>query len=270
MLDRTREETPKAVRRQLDDPPAVTVLNPGAHAPLLLLCDHAGRAVPARLGNLGLPDAEFERHIAWDIGAADLTRRLSERFAATAVLSGYSRLVIDCNREPDDPTSIPELSEATVIPGNRGLSAAERARRVAEIFTPYHDAASTALAGHAHRGIAPAVVSVHSFTPVFRSVVRPWHVGILWDRDDRLSGPLLRRLGARPELCVGDNEPYSGRDRYGYSIATHGARLGLPHVLIEVRQDLIADAAGVARWADMLAPALHASILEAGCSLAAE
>jgi len=254
---------------QPGDPPPVTVLNPDAPAPLLLLCDHAGRAVPRRLGDLGLPASEFARHIAWVIGAADLTRRLCERFDATGILSGYSRLVIDCNREPDDPTSIPEISEATAIPGNRRLDAADRARRQAEIFTPYHAAVVAALAGYRARGIAPCIVSIHSFTPVFMGVARPWHIGILWDRDDRLPAPLLRLLGALPGVCVGDNEPYTGRDRHGYSIAAHGAGPGLPHVLIEVRQDLIADPAGVTRWAGILAPPLDAAIREAGCVLPA-
>jgi predicted N-formylglutamate amidohydrolase len=239
------------------DPPPVTVLNSDMIGPLLLVCDHASRAIPRSLGNLGLPEEQLGRHIAYDIGAAALTRRLAERFAATAVLSGYSRLVIDPNRDLADPTAIPVISDGVVIPGNRGLDAAAQAQRVDTLFRPYQEAVAQEIARVRARGQVPILLSIHSFTPTMRGVPRPWHIGVLWDRDPRLPVPLLNALRADGRWRVGDNEPYSGRDTTGGTVETHATPAGYPNVLLEVRQDLIDDDAGVALWAQVLGDALE-------------
>jgi predicted N-formylglutamate amidohydrolase len=240
-----------------DDPPPFRVVNPDGQAPVLLLCDHASRTVPRRLGNLGLADADLRRHIGWDIGAADVTERLACRLDAPAVLSGYSRLVIDCNRWPDHPTAIPEVSDGIAVPGNKGLMERERRARLDACFTPYHDAVKARLAAFAERGVTPAVLMIHSFTPQMNGAQRPWHIGILWDNDPRIPVPLMRNLAADPMLVVGDNEPYSAREPAGYSIRVHAMSAGLPHALIEIRQDLIDTAGGAAEWAGILAKAVE-------------
>lgn len=235
-----------------DDPAPVEWIDRDAPAPVLLTCDHASRAVPAALRSLGLDDATLARHIGWDIGAAAVTRALAPLLAAPAILSGYSRLVIDCNRDPDDPSSIPPASDGVIIPGNRDLGAAARAARRDAIFAPYHAAIADWIDARLAGGTVPVLLSIHSFTPVMNGRARPWHVGILWDEDGRLAQPLLRALRAEPDLCVGDNEPYSAREPAGYTVRQHAERLGLPHVAIELRQDLIADAAGADAWAQRL------------------
>lgn len=241
-----------------DDPPPFEILNPDGAARVVLIADHAGRAIPAALNNLGLDEAALARHIAWDIGIADVTCRLSERLDAPAVLCGYSRLVIDCNRQLEDPSSIAQVSDGIDVPGNRGLTAAQRTQRAEACFHPYHEAVGRLIEGRRKTGVAPAILSMHSFTPVFGGVERPWHVGVLWNRDPRLPVPLMERLRADPAaLCIGDNEPYSGRDEHGYSIHVHGEALGLAHVLIELRQDLIDTRRGAAEWAERLAGAFQ-------------
>ena len=247
----------------LSHPPFETI-NAEGKAPLLLTCDHASRVLPHAYGSLGLDETEMRRHIAWDIGAADVTRRISALLDAPAVLSGYSRLLVDYNRAPDDPTLICEVSDGTVVPGNRGADAAEFARRIARYHRPYHDALAAAMASLRQRVPVPALVSIHSFTPVMKGFERPWHVGILWDRDPRLAEPLLQLLGADPAIVVGDNQPYSGRSHVGYTMMQHGARAGLPHVLIEIRQDLIDTHHGAAAWADRVAAVLGRILAEAG------
>lgn len=247
-----------------DDPPPVAVVNEAGRGDCLLLCDHASHAVPKALDGLGLGAVDLARHIAGDIGASSVAHHLSRRFDAPVVLAGYSRLVVDCNRAPDDPTSIPLISETTVIPGNRAVSDGERRRRAEACFDPYHHRVRGFLDGFAARGVVPAILSIHSFTPVFKGMARPWHFGILWNRDPRLPMPLIAALGKVPGVFVGNNEPYSGRDEYGYTIEHHGARRGLPHVLIEVRDDLIRDEAGVARWADILGDALAPILADRG------
>jgi predicted N-formylglutamate amidohydrolase len=242
---------------QPNDPPAFDLVNPTGRAPLILFCDHAGRAVPQRLGNLGLAATHFDQHIAWDIGIADLGCRLSVLLDAPLLLGRYSRLVIDCNRHLDDPTSIPQISDKIEVPGNRGLTAADRRQRAEEIFTPYHHALDQLIDEKLAGGQIPVLLSLHSFTPVMNGFQRPWHIGILWNEDARLPVPLMRRLAAEPGLVVGDNEPYSGRDGHGYSMRTHAEARQLSHALIEVRQDLISDAKGVASWTDILHRVCH-------------
>lgn len=235
-----------------DEPPAVSILRPQGRAPLLLVCDHASRRVPRALAGLGLPEAELSRHIGWDIGAAAVTERLAARLDAPAVLTGYSRLVVDCNRRPDDPTSMPDISDGTAVPANRDLTDAGRRQRLEALFHPYHDRIAALLDGFQRRGVVPAVVSVHSFTPVMRGFQRPWHIGILWNRDPRIAVPLLAALEAEGDLVVGDNEPYSARTGCGHTINTHCEPAGIPSVMLEIRQDLIAEAAGAEAWAARL------------------
>jgi predicted N-formylglutamate amidohydrolase len=233
-----------------DDPPAVQVRRPTGRSPFVLLCDHAGRALPRALGDLGLPQAELARHIAWDIGIAEVGRRLSDRLDACLVAQAYSRLVIDANRHPGTPQSIVTLSERTRIPGNEGLTSEAAAAREREIFRPYHDSIRAALDARAER--PTALVLLHSFTPVFLDRARPWHAGVLYGRDLRLARALLALLREEPGLVVGDNEPYAASDDTDYGLVVHGERRGLAHVELEIRQDLIEDAAGQEAWAARL------------------
>jgi predicted N-formylglutamate amidohydrolase len=238
------------------DPPAVEFCHELGRVPVLLTCDHASRRVPKALDNLGLADELIARHIGWDIGAADVTRRLAPLLGAPAIVAGYSRLVIDCNRPPDDASAIPRESDGVVIPGNASLSGTERRARREAIFDPYHGAITAWIAARRTRGIAPAVISMHSFTPVMKGFQRPWHVGILWDGQGRIALPLLAALRAEPGLVVGDNEPYSAREPVGYTQRHHAFEAGLPHVAIELRQDLVADRQGATSWAERLARVL--------------
>ncbi len=234
------------------DPAPVAIVNESGAAPLILIADHAGRAFPRRLGTLGLAPDQLDRHIAWDIGIGDLTRHMAAALDAPALLATYSRLVIDCNRRLDDPTSIAQESDGIMIPGNRHLAPAARSARAADIFAPYHAAIERAIAAKRRTGRAPVLLSLHSFTPAMQGKIRPWHIGILWNRDSRLPVPLLARLGREAGLVIGDNEPYSGRDDHGYSIRRHAESAGLAHALIEIRQDLIAEAKERATWAALL------------------
>jgi len=220
-------------------------------ARLLFLCDHASNAVPADLDLLGLSEADFARHIAYDIGAAELTRAVAGLWQAPALLACWSRLVVDLNRGSDDPTVVMKLSDGRVIPGNRDLDRNGVEDRILRFHAPYHAAIATKIRDAASAGIVPILVSMHSFTPLWRGHERPWHIGVLWDRDGRLALPLLERLRREPDITVGDNEPYSG-ELENDTLYRHGTMNGLPHVLIEVRQDLIADNAGVERWAARL------------------
>ena len=221
---------------------------------LLFICDHASNAVPPEYDNLGLPAAQFERHIAWDIGAAAATRRLAAHFNAPAVLSGFSRLLIDANRGDDDPTLVMRLSDGAIIPGNVAVDAAEVERRRVRFWRPYRQAVTGAVARLLALGQTPVIVSIHSFTPVWRLVQRPWQMAVLWDADDRIAGPLIAALRTAG-VVVGDNEPYDGALE-GDTLHENGTALGIPHVLVEFRQDLVADPAGAATWADHLAMAL--------------
>ncbi|MHB1207711.1 MAG: N-formylglutamate amidohydrolase [Rhodospirillaceae bacterium] len=238
------------------EPPAVVTLRENGRSPFFLACDHAGNRLPRKLGDLGLPPAELQRHIAWDIGAAGVTRFMSERLDAFAILQTYSRLVIDCNRSPAVASSIVDLSEYTAIPGNRDLSQGAREMRVNEIFHPYHNRIHAELDRRERDGIPTALIAVHSFTPVFKGNARPWQAGLLYNRDHRLAKPLMEVLSKDGDLVVGDNEPYAVSDESDYTIPVHGERRGLPHIEFEVRQDLIADEAGQRQWAERLADAL--------------
>lgn len=242
--------------------PPFEVLNPEGRASMILVCDHASNAIPRGLHGLGLGAEELAQHIAWDIGAAEITRRLVDRFDAPAVLSGFSRLLIDHNRAPGDPGSIPVISDGIEIPGNRDLGDAEAEWRLENFFWPYHHVITNTLAYLWRHGRAPALIAIHSFTPQIQGgAPRPWHLGILWNRDPRLARPILEWLNAQPDLCVGDNEPYSGRD-LGYTMYTHAGAAGLPHVEFEFRQDLVADPAGCEHWAQLAGDALAAALAD--------
>jgi predicted N-formylglutamate amidohydrolase len=236
-----------------DDPAPVHVLRSEGRAEFLLVADHAGRAIPGRLGTLGLPESEFGRHIAWDIGIAGVTAELAERLGATAVLQAYSRLVIDCNRRPEWDSSIPIISELTEIPGNRELAAVEREARRREIFAPYHRRITEILDARAAAGRGTVLVAMHSFTPVFKGERRHIDIGILYHRDARLAAIMLDLLRGEGDLAVGDNAPYAITGASDYTVPVHGEERGLPHVEIEIRQDLIGDAAGQTAWAARLA-----------------
>jgi predicted N-formylglutamate amidohydrolase len=236
-----------------DELAPVTVYNENGRSPLLLVADHAGDAVPRALGRLGVPPAEFERHIGWDIGIAAVCRLLADELDAPLIQQNYSRLIIDCNRTPGSATSIPEISELTPIPGNIGLSENQRAARVREIFQPYHDRIEAELDHRQQAGRPAALVAMHSFTPVYKGEARPWHTGVLYNRDRRFAHLLLALLKREQGLVVGDNEPYSVTDASDYTIPVHGERRGLHHVAIEIRQDLIAEAAGQRMWSALLA-----------------
>jgi predicted N-formylglutamate amidohydrolase len=232
---------------------------------LLIICDHAANAVPAEYGDLGLPAAEFHRHIAYDPGAAAVTRMMASRLGAPAVLSTFSRLLIDANRGEDDPTLIMKLSDGAVVPGNAAVDGDERARRIRRFHAPYHAEIAATLAQMRATGVVPAIFSVHSFTPIWRGARRPWHAGVLWDKDPRFALPLIDALREDASLVVGDNEPYAGALKND-TLNRHATVAGLTHALIEVRQDLIADEAGVAAWSERLSaivarltldPAMH-------------
>jgi predicted N-formylglutamate amidohydrolase len=245
-----------------DEPDPVTFDNEAGRSVFFLTCDHAGRAIPRRLEGLGLPEHETRRHIAWDIGIGVVGRQLSRLLDAAVVRQTYSRLVIDCNRDPKVPSSIPEISETTEIPGNRSLTEAERAARINAIFRPYHNTIAAALDRRAAAGRASVLVALHSFTPVFRGVARPWHAAVLYNRDARIARSLFELLQAEDGLAVGNNEPYRLTDLTDYTVPVHGEQRGLPHVELEIRQDLIAEAAGQREWAERLARLLPAAYAE--------
>jgi predicted N-formylglutamate amidohydrolase len=223
---------------------------------LVLIVDHASNRLPDGYGTLGLDPSDFRRHIAYDIGIGEVARRIASRLRAPAVLCGFSRLLIDPNRGEDDPTLIRQLSDNTIIEGNYPLDAAERERRLDAWYRPYHRAIAGAIAeAESRSGMPPFLVSLHSFTPQMQGRSRPWHVSLLWDLDDRAARPLFEVLRGDKALCVGDNEPYDGA-LAGDTLSVHATSAGLAHVLIEIRQDLIADEKGQAEWAERLAPAL--------------
>ena len=247
-----------------DEPKPVTFDNETGQSVFFLTCDHAGQAIPRHLDRLGLPEHETRRHIAWDIGVGAVGRQLSKLLDAAVVLQTYSRLVIDCNRDPKVPSSIPEISETTEIPGNRGLTEAARTARIDAIFRPYHDTIAAALDRRDAEGRTSVLVALHSFTPVFKGVARPWHAAVLYNRDARLARSLFELLQAEDGLVVGDNEPYRVTDLTDYTVPVHGERRGLLHVEIEIRQDQITEPAGQVAWAKRLArllPAAYAKFL---------
>jgi len=232
-----------------EDPAPVTVERLDGASALFMTCDHAGRKIPKRLGDLGVPDAELQRHIAWDIGAEGVARGVCEQLDAALVIQTYSRLVIDCNRQPSRHDSMARISEHTEIPGNHDLHPAHADARVREIFDPYHETIAADLDRRHAAGQASLLLAVHSFTPVYKGESRPWHVGLLYNRDDRVARVLMDLMSEESALSVGDNEPYAISDEGDYTIPVHGEQRGIPHIEIEIRQDLIETEAGQRDWA---------------------
>jgi predicted N-formylglutamate amidohydrolase len=239
-----------------DEPAAFTLERPQGRSEFVLVCDHASRLVPQSLASLGLNDTQLSTHIAWDIGAAAVAKLLSTALDAPLLLQSYSRLVIDCNRPPGSATSIPTRSEHVRIAANEGLTTDAVAARVTEIFTPYHAAISTVLDQRRAAGVRTLLVSMHSFTPVYLGQTRPWKIGLMYRKDLRLGRALLSLLREDNVLHAGENEPYAISDDTDYTIPIHGEARGLPHVGIEIRQDLITDMAGQQAWASRLAQLL--------------
>ncbi len=245
-----------------DEPPPYETFNPEGTAPILLICDHASRRVPRRLHDLGLDERELSRHIGWDVGAADVTRHMALQMGAPALLAGYCRLVVDCNRHLHDPTLMRPVSDGTPIPGNANLTPADRQSRLDALYHPYHRAIAQRLDDFAGGGIVPTLLSIHSCTPEMAGQFRPWHIGICWDSDRRIAGPVLEALGRVPDVVVGDNQPYNLDLREDYSVPVHAMRRGLPHLQVEFRQDLVATPAGARRWADVLLAALPSTLAQ--------
>jgi predicted N-formylglutamate amidohydrolase len=253
---KSAESMSASALRQIDPsvakPHPVEIIPGSVASGVLILCDHASNAVPEDLGDLGLPATEFRRHIAYDIGAAAVTRSLARRLGAPAILTQFSRLIIDPNRGRDDPTLVMRLSDGAVVPGNAHVDDAEVQSRIGRFYDPYDAAITEAIDRALRDGHPPVVVTVHSFTPIWRGWPRPWHVGILWDADDRFARPLLQGLEAEDGLVVGDNEPYDGA-LAGDTVDRHATVRGLSNALIEIRQDLIATDEGAEEWAGRFA-----------------
>ena len=214
---------------------------------ILILCDHASNEIPPEYRDLGLPRTELQRHIGYDIGAADMTKAMAESLGAPALLTNFSRLLIDPNRGEDDPTLVMRLSDGAVIPGNKNINQAEVDRRIQRFYRPYDRAIKAAIKASHEAGVRPVIISMHSFTPVWRGKPRPWHAGILWSKDGRLSQALIEALRADPSLVVGDNEPYHGALK-GDVIDRHALAHGYSNTLIEIRQDLIAEPNSAHAW----------------------
>ncbi len=231
--------------------PAFEIVPGALSRGLILVADHARNALPQAYGTLGLPQAELCRHIAYDIGVEGVLRSLCGFLGVAGIFAGFSRLLIDPNRGIQDPTLIMQLSDGAVVPGNVGMGMAERQHRIDTYYTPYHRALSGLIDEAERLGVRPVLCSIHSFTPFWKGVARPWHAGVLWDGDDRFARPLMAALAAEKDLVVGDNEPYAG-GLAGDSMNAHGTQRGLVHALIEIRQDLIAEAAGQLAWAERL------------------
>ncbi len=234
-----------------DEPKAFSLLHARSTQPFLLTADHAGRLIPKSLGTLGLGPEDLTRHIAWDIGVAQVTKKLAAALRAPAILQAYSRLVIDCNRPPEVPSAFPAISEATKIPGNAGLDDAAKLARQNAIFDPYHEAITKALNRRAAQ--PPLYIAMHSFTPVYLGKQRPMHVAVLYHRSPRASKLLADLLRREPGLVVAENDPYQMSDESDYSVPVHAERRGLDYLEIEIRQDFIADAPGQKEWAARLA-----------------
>ena len=242
-----------------DDPAPVTVLNPDSNHPVLLVCEHAGRAVPQALNGLGMKADDRDSHVGWDIGAEAVTRLMAETLNAPAVLQSYSRLVIDCNRPPEAPDAIPESNHGVSVPGNRALDNAARVARVREIFEPFQEKVAESLRQPSRR----MVLAIHSFTPTLGKTSRPWEIGFLFRHETHASTHLARLVQeARPELTIGMNEPYQIDDESDWFVPQHGEASGLPHSLIEIRNDQIRDSQGRAAWAETLSTAINRYLKE--------
>ena len=239
-----------------EESPLIAV-NERGRSPVVLICEHASNRLPQKLGNLGLADSEFQRHIAWDIGAESVARRLSRLMDAPLLLQRYSRLAYDCNRPPESPDAIPEVSEVTAIPGNRQLSPEDRLARIRDIYRPFHEGISAFLDRRTAHGLSSVLVSIHSFTAIYKGKPRSVELGILHDRDTSLSSRLIK---AFPNVDARLNEPYGPKDGVLHTLNLHGFVRGLPHAMIEIRNELVATARGQDEWAQRLSvPLIHAT-----------
>ena len=239
-----------------DEPAPYELIEHADGRPVVFVCDHAGNRMPRALGTLGLVPERLSEHIALDIGAGDVARRLVARFEASAVLGVYSRLAVDLNRDLDDVTAFPAISDGIRIPGNANLDRHAKSVRARALFKPYHEAIGALIRRKTNDGVSPVLIGIHSFTPQMNGLDRPWHVGILWDKDPRLALPLLASLRAQRDIVVGDNEPYSGRHPADFTVDHHGEGTGIAHVGIELRQDLLLSEEGRDAWATRLGEAL--------------
>ena len=237
------------------EPKPVRILRPDAERPLLLIADHAGKAIPQDMNHLGLTEADLSRHIAWDPGAAAVASGLSQRWQVTAVLAQYSRLIVDPNRPLGASAAMPAISDGTVVPANQTISADERSRRADLFYFPYHTAIDHEIARLRRAGSGPIILSIHSFTPVYGDEERPWHVGVMSAADRRLGERLLTVLSAQGDLIVGDNQPYSGVN-LGYTLRLHGGSQGLANAQIEIRQDLLTNDKDIEDWINILDEAI--------------
>ena len=237
------------------------LFNAAGAGSFVVICDHASNTVPAELGDLGLGPADLQRHIAWDIGAAGVTELVARRFDAPAVLCGTSRLVVDCNRYPDDPTAIPEVSDGTRIPANESLPAAIRAARVQRYFDPYHAAVAEVIEAALAVGRRPVILAIHSMAPEMSGTFRPWQITVSSGPDRRLADPMLAALRRVAGITVGDNLPYAMDPAEDYSVPVHAVRRGLLHLQIEFRQDEVSSLAGIARWAAIFNEALELALV---------
>lgn len=240
-----------------DWPDPVEVLNERGRSPVVLVCEHASNHIPAEYDGLGLDAEALSDHIAWDIGAAEVTRALSRKLDAVAFLGTYSRLLIDLNRPVHVASSVPERSETTDIPGNRALDAGEALRRVRQVFNPYHARIQACLDERQIAGVPTILISIHSFTPVYHDVPRPWHAGVLFNRSAAAAEAIAARLGDDPAINVGRNVPYKVDPESDYCVLVHGEARGLPAVLIEIRNDALRTPSGIADWAGRLADAIQ-------------
>ncbi|MEE2698730.1 MAG: N-formylglutamate amidohydrolase [Pseudomonadota bacterium] len=237
------------------DPPAFEIFNESRSSKLLLVCDHASTNVPKKLKNLGIDKSQFKRHIAYDIGAAEVTRKLAYKLNSTAIVSGYSRLVIDLNRPPGDFESIPEISDNISIPENQGLTDSDKSLRISSFFKPYHDAIKKTLIKLSDNDKQPVLFSIHSFSPNYGDKPRPWDIGVLWNRDPRIALPLIEKLN-QYGLNVGDNLPYSGLD-LAYTIDLHGTAAGIANCVVEINQSQVQNKVGIMRWVNVLSKVLE-------------
>ena len=252
-----------------DEPPAFTVVNASGDAPFFLVADHASNRVPRALRQLGLPASALHQHIAYDLGIAELARALSASLNAPLIMSNYSRLVMDMNRRHESPTRVVEASDGLAIPGNLGLDALEMRRRTGLLFVPYHKAIRKLLHEKRQRRADVHFISLHSFTPAMQGdTPRPWDIGVLWDQDGGFAAPMIEALRDHGGLVVGDNEPYSGKDPNGYTVATHAEAAGLANALLEIRQDHLETPDGVARWHEVIASTLQQAYEIRGRSVA--
>ncbi len=244
------------------DNPAPTIEREAGIGPAVLVCDHATNHIPPVFGALGLAAGLRDSHVVWDPGALDLARRLSARLDAPLIYPGVSRLVIDCNRDIDAPDSIVRVSEAISVPGNLDISPRERARRKQAYYDPFHHTLDTHLARRRERHIATALIAIHTFTPVFHGKARPWHAGVIFDAGNRLAEAASDALAADPDLCIGRNQPYAPDDGVYFTVSRHTGRHGIAGLMLEIRNDLLRDNAGLDDWADRLTDVLSASLAE--------